>query len=400
MTWQTKKLGDLAMIVDGTHQTPKYISEGIPFYSVENVTANNFSETKFVSDKVYMKESEDRKIRKNDILMTRIGDIGTAKLIDWDVKASFYVSLALIRCDYKQIAPRYLVQVINSSIFKKELLKKSLLVAFPNKINLGDINKCTLRLPKLAEQERIVGVLEVWDEYLEKLERKIELTTTKLNALLSMIFCKNVMSLEFEKIQLTELCNKIKSGGTPTATNKSYYHNGSIPFLSIGDMTSQGKYLASTEKFINELGLNNSSAWLVPVDSIVYSMYASVGEVAINKVKLSTSQAVISIVPNEKVLTEYLYYFLKYYKKIISKYIETGTQGNINAQTVKKIEIPLVPTGQQMAIVNILSGCDREIELLKSKKSQIEQQKKFLLKKLVSGELRTPEDILEKGVSR
>ena len=77
--WEFKRLGDVAEIYDGTHQTPKYVKSGIPFYSVEQVTSNDFNNTKFISEDVYMIESKRIVIEKGDILMTRIGDIGTLR---------------------------------------------------------------------------------------------------------------------------------------------------------------------------------------------------------------------------------------------------------------------------------------------------------------------------------
>ena len=89
--WQEMKLGDVSRIFDGTHQTPEYTKSGIPFYSVEHVTANDFSDTKYISEEVFKKESERISIEKGDILMTRIGDVGTARHINWDVRASFRI---------------------------------------------------------------------------------------------------------------------------------------------------------------------------------------------------------------------------------------------------------------------------------------------------------------------
>lgn len=84
---------------------------------------------------------------------------------------------------------------------------------------------------------------------------------------------------------------KGKASGTPQSSNKSYY-SGNIPFLSIADITKQGKYIYRTEKHISEAGLQNSTAWIVPNDSLILSMYASYGLVSINKVPLATSQRI------------------------------------------------------------------------------------------------------------
>ena len=90
--------------------------------------------------------------------------------------------------------------------------------------------------------------------------------------------------------RLDTLFSKGKAGGTPTSTNKEYY-NGEIPFLSINDITKQGKYVRYTENHLSRSGLENSSAWVVPEYSLIISMYASVGLVTINEVPITTSQA-------------------------------------------------------------------------------------------------------------
>ncbi len=170
--WEEKKLGGISSIYDGTHQTPKYVKEGVPFYSVEHLTANNFSNTKFISKDVFNKEIKRVMIEKNDILMTRIGDIGTSKLIDWDVKASFYVSLSLIKIS-KSLESQFLNQYIKTDFFQRELWKRTIHVAFPKKINLGEIGHCFVHFPKKPEQEKIASFLNSLDDKINSTEQKI-----------------------------------------------------------------------------------------------------------------------------------------------------------------------------------------------------------------------------------
>ena len=170
--WEEKRLGEIAHIYDGTHQTPAYVDEGVPFYSVENVTADDFKNTKFISQEVF--EKEKIRVEKNDILMTRIGDIGTSKLINWEAKASFYVSLALIRLK-ENIIPDFGVYVIESTPFQRELWKRTIHVAFPKKINLGEIGQCKLSLPpSTGEQQKIANLLSTIDNWIENLKKQKE----------------------------------------------------------------------------------------------------------------------------------------------------------------------------------------------------------------------------------
>lgn len=123
---------------------PKPFDIGIPFYSVENVTANDFEHTKFITKAEHTLLSARIKIEKGDILMTRIGSIGECKYIDWEPEASFYVSLALLKCNNK-VDSRYISYYSNSEQFKKELELRSLFYAIPQKINLGSISEIIIR---------------------------------------------------------------------------------------------------------------------------------------------------------------------------------------------------------------------------------------------------------------
>jgi restriction endonuclease S subunit len=165
--WEEKTLGEIAKVYDGTHFTPNYVSEGIPFYSVEQVTANDFINTKFISREVFKKENERVTVEKGDILMTKIGDIGTSKYIDWEVEASFYVSLALIK-QSKKYNSKFLNQYIKSIDFQQELHKRIIHVAFPRKINLGEISNCFVNLPCFSEQQKIADFLSGIDNKIEQ----------------------------------------------------------------------------------------------------------------------------------------------------------------------------------------------------------------------------------------
>ena len=169
--WEVKKLREICKVYDGTHQTPNYVDDGIPFYSVEHLTANQFDKTKFISEEVFEKENKRVILERGDILMTRIGSIGVAKYINWDVNASFYVSLALIKKSRK-INNEYLCHFMNSSFFQSELWKRTIHVAFPQKINLGEIGDCLIKIPSFTEQTKIANFLSSIDEKI-KVEKSL-----------------------------------------------------------------------------------------------------------------------------------------------------------------------------------------------------------------------------------
>lgn len=193
-----------------------------------------------------------------------------------------------------------------------------------------------ISLPSTEEQADIA-------EFLEKIDERITVQNKIISKYESLI--KGISRDYFNKtpdyyVSLNDLIIMGKAGGTPASTISEYY-SGYIPFLSISDMTKQGKYIEYTERHISEIGLDNSSAWLVPQNSLILSMYASVGLVCINKVPLATSQAMFSMILKDSDNLDYIYYYLNFFRETqIHRLLETGTQSNINADTVRAITIP------------------------------------------------------------
>jgi len=171
--WVVKSLGNVCDVRDGTHQTPNYQTSGIPFYSVESVSNNDFKNTKYISLAEHKFLTKNWKIEKGDILMTRIGSVGVCKYIDWDVDASFYVSLALLK-PKDSINSKFLTQYSTSGMFKNEVDLNSLLFAIPKKINLGNISNIKLTIPKsVNEQAQIAKILSDMDAEIENLEKQL-----------------------------------------------------------------------------------------------------------------------------------------------------------------------------------------------------------------------------------
>ena len=150
------------------------------------------------------------------------------------------------------------------------------------------------------------------------------------------------------------------SGGTPTSSNQEYY-NGSIPFIRSGEINNN-----STELYITQKGLDNSSAHVVNKGTILYALYgATSGEVEISHIQGAINQAILAIFPNEKIIDKhYLVQYLRANKEaIISTYLQGG-QGNLSGAIVKSIAIqyPKSLTSQKK-IAAILDGIDKQIQL-------------------------------------
>jgi len=138
-----------------------------------------------------------------------------------------------------------------------------------------------------------------------------------------------ICRVRVEYVKLEEICT-IVSGGTPSRSKSDYWNNGNIPWIKIKDMKS--KYIDSAEEFITEEGLNNSSTKMLKSDTILYSIFATLGEVGILKIDACTNQAIagLSLKEDSNILKEYLYYYLKSKKKDVNNLGRGVAQNNIN----------------------------------------------------------------------
>ncbi|WP_105128479.1 restriction endonuclease subunit S [Streptococcus suis] len=167
------------------------------------------------------------------------------------------------------------------------------------------------------------------------------------------------------------------SGGTPSVGRKDYY-TGGIPFIRSAEINSD-----TTELYLTELGLNNSSAKMVSKGSLLYALYgATSGEVGLSRLDGAINQAILAILPNDDLTTEFLMYWLRREKStIVEKYLQGG-QGNLSAGIVKQLE-PTIPTlPEQEAIGNFFSDLDQLITLHQRKLDDVKELKKALLQKM------------------
>ena len=245
-------------------------------------------------------------------------------------------------------------------------------------ISTKNFSECYIGLPSKPEQTKIATLLRLIDERIATQNKIIEDLKKLKSAISKQLFAQKPN----EWNRLDTLFSKGKAGGTPTSTNKEYY-NGEVPFLSINDITKQGKYVRYTENHLSRSGLANSSAWVVPEYSLIMSMYASVGLVTINEIPITTSQAMFAMQLKEKDLLDYLYYYLSYFKyRHIHKYLETGTQSNINADIVRGIMIPTYGHSRNMEIASTLQRIDAKIDNELAVLELFNRQKRYLLSQM------------------
>ncbi len=171
---------------------------------------------------------------------------------------------------------------------------------------------------------------------------------------------------------LDSLC-KVASGGTPSRSKKEYWDGGDIPWIKIGNIKS--KVVSSADEYITEAGLNHSSAKLFKKDTILYTIFATLGEVGILDFDACTNQAIagISIEKPEEITTDYLYYYLKSKKAEVNRIGRGVAQNNINLSILRKFSIPMRDIDEQKTIVDSLNKVESIIEKQKRQLEQLDE---------------------------
>lgn len=166
--------------------------------------------------------------------------------------------------------------------------------------------------------------------------------------------------MSWGKVALGSVC-KTSAGGTPLKSEKEYYENGNVPWLLSGEVCS--KEIFSSANYITEKGVKNSSAKVFPKNTVLVAMYgATAGQVGILRFPAATNQAVCGILPNEKYLPEFLYYFLSFYKETLLLEVSGVAQPNLSQLKIKSIPLPIVSLNIQLKIVEKLDAIFAEIE--------------------------------------
>lgn len=161
--WVWCRLGEIAkQINDGTHHTPKYVKEGIPFLSIKDISGGkiDFSNTKFITLEEHLELIKRCKPEKNDILFCRIGTLGRPSIIETDTEFSIFVSLGLIKTYFDIYDIKYLKYVLESPLLYYQYQKIKADGIHTPKLNLKDVPNLLIPLPPLSEQKRIVAEIE------------------------------------------------------------------------------------------------------------------------------------------------------------------------------------------------------------------------------------------------
>jgi len=185
---------------------------------------------------------------------------------------------------------------------------------------------------------------------------------------------------------------KVVGGGTPSTSVAEYYEDGDIPWISPADLSNyQSMYISHGKKNITQLGLDKSSARIMPKNTVLLSSRAPIGYVVIAQNDLCTNQGFKSFLPSPIYKPEYLYFYLKYIKETLESYASGTTFLELSGSKAAQVGFPLPPLPEQHRIVarieSLFAKLDRAKELAQTALDSFELRKAAILHKAFTGKL-------------
>lgn len=395
--WTEHTLSEFFDFKNGLNKEKEAFGKGTPIVNYTDVWGKRGLLKENIKGKVLLSKNEIDlyKVEEGDVFFTRtsetIDEIGLSSVLLEPINDCVFSGFVLrARPKKTGIVKEYNIYCYSSAIMRHEITRKSSMTtrALTNGTLLGEVN---INLPNQKEQEKIAEILQQQDRLIELKEKLIEEKKKQKQYLMEALLTGKVrlsgFTDEWVVIPLGQVSD-MSSGGTPLTSKQEYFGNDHI-WVSIADMSSSGKYIFDSKIKLSNLGLNNCSARLFKKGTVLFAMYASIGECVIAGEECCTSQAILGIVPNtEKLNNEFLYYSLIQMKTSIIAMQQASSQPNLNKGLVQSIQIELPPRLEQIAIVNVLSKADDELEFLQKELEEQKRKKQSLMQLLLTGIVR------------
>ena len=379
--WEQRRLGEVANFYSGG--TPSvgvsdYYGGTIPFIRSAEI---NSSSTELYLSELGLQNSSAKMVNRGDILYALYGatsgEVGISKING----AINQAILAIL--PYKGYNSDFLAQWLRKN---KEVIIRTYLQGGQGNLSGTIVKQIKISFPNFNEQKEIGKLFQKFDALIALHQRKLDKLKRIKSAYLTEMFPAegerepkrrfSGYTGAWEQRRLGEVAN-FYSGGTPSVGVSDYY-GGTIPFIRSAEINS-----SSTELYLSELGLQNSSAKMVNRGDILYALYgATSGEVGISKINGAINQAILAILPYKGYNSDFLAQWLRKNKEVIIRTYLQGGQGNLSGTIVKQIKISFPNFNEQKEIGKLFQKFDALIALHQRKLDKLKKLKAAYLNEM------------------
>lgn len=405
MMWEIAKLGDISRNIQTgpfgsqLHQSD-YSESGIPVVMPKDLVGGKISEESIARvDKTHVERLCRHKIETGDILYSRRGDVGRcAYVTEKEVGWLCGTGCLRVTIDSEKADSRFVFFQLQHPDTVGWVEKHAVGATMLN-LNTTILSSVPIRLPALESQKRIANVLSAYDDLIENNQKQIKLLEEAAQRLYKEWFVdlrfpghENTKIVDgvpegWKIASIADICDTV-GGGTPSTKIQSYYEKGDILWVTPTDITRNFSLaLLDTEKKITPEGLKNSSAKMLPAETILMTSRASVGFFGMCKYEVCTNQGFISCIPKRENLQMYLLFNLKSRAEEIRQKAGGSTYLEISKTVFRELKI-ILPKDEVLAeyqknVHDIFDEIYCRTEMIKS----LVDMRNRLLPKLMSGEV-------------
>lgn len=404
--WEIKKLGEIAdKITDGTHHTPTYISDGIPFISVKDINDQkvSFEKCKYISLQEHNELIKRCNPEEGDVLITKSGTIGRLAIVP-NVEFSLFVSVALIKIqkNKQQINQKWLLYFLEFHIAFLDI-KSKVKGGVVKNYHLEDLRLIEIFLPPLVEQERIVAKIEELFSELDAGTESLKRAQRQLK-----IYRQAVLKWAFEG-KLTN--DKLSNGELPAGWKPAKL--GDLAEMCLGKMLDGDKNKGEYQPYLRNINVrwgsfrlddleqmrfesDESERYGIKKDDLIVCEGGEPGRCAIwndTNPNMKIQKALHRVRVNKQLTVRYLFHYLYFSATsgLLERYFTGTTIKHLTGRELKKIEFPICSLEEQQRVVeeieSRLSVCDKLEETIAVNLKQAEALRQSILKKAFEGKL-------------
>ena len=368
--WEKCKLSKVCSFFSGgtpPSSNKEYYNGNIPF--IRSGELHN-DETELFITKEGLDNSAAKMVEVGDLLLALYGatsgDIAISK-----IKGAINQAILCIRTKQNK---KFVESVWNKHVAR---LLQTYLQGGQGNLSADIVKNISFYFTNIEEQNKLARFISLLDQRIAAQNKIIEKLQSLIKGLVDELM---TVLLKGKLYPFSSFYIKAGEGGTPTTSVVEYYTEGTIPFIKIEDLSC--KYLTNNKDFITELGMQKSSAWLIPSKSVIYSNGATIGAISINEYPVCTKQGILGIVPNTNINVEYLYLLMSssYFSKEISRIITEGTMKTAYLKDINHIKCPLPSMAQQKNITNLTSSIEEKLSIEQELLRCLNLQKQYLLR--------------------
>jgi type I restriction enzyme S subunit len=349
----TVRLGDVATYINGYAFKPEDRgTEGLPIIRIQDLTGNAY-DLGFYSGE-YPERIE---INNGDVLISWSASLG---VYIWDKgKALLNQHIFKVVFDKLEMDKQFFVYAVHHKLREMESKTHG---ATMKHIVKKEFDNTTIPYPNMETQCDIANRIDKVEGLLKKRQEELRLLDDLIKSRFVEMFGDPIHNEKGWEIGTVEdACDDIYGGGTPSKAHPEYYENGNIPWVSSKDMKTDVLY--DSQIHINQLGVDNSTAKMVPVNSVIMVIRSGILKhtlpVAINAVPVTVNQDLKVFIPKKDVLTRFLAVQFKMHEKDILSAVRAVTADNIEFNSLKQRKIIIPPLRIQQQFCDFTKKVDK-----------------------------------------